>query len=350
MRRYFFFLFLPLLPWSVSAQQFQVTAIGYYNFENLFDTLDTEGVRDTEFSPRGTRKWTADRYQDKLQNLAKVVGELGTELTPDGPAILGVSEIENRSVLEDFVRQEAIADRDYQIIHYDSPDRRGIDVALLYQGKYFQVIGSEVRSPELVDRDGDKVLTRDILHVHGMLGEQELHVLVNHWPSRRGGEKASRPLRNGAARMVRHIADSIWRHSPDAGIIVMGDLNDDPTNESVRKVLRAKAKVSQVGEADFYNPWAAYFKKGFGTLAYRDAWSLFDQILLSPQLLDRQSPDFFFYRADIHNPPYLVQTMGHYRGYPYRTFDFDEYISGYSDHFPVVVYLVRPWQKEAAGQ
>lgn len=333
---------LILLATSAMGQTYQVVAIGFYNFENLFDTLDTPDVADTEFSPDGTRHWTPDRYREKLQNLARVVSEMGSDLTPDGPALLGVAEVENRSVLEDFVRQEAIAGRNYRIVHYDSPDRRGIDVALLYQPKYFQVLGSGARTLNLDQQDGDKLITRDVLHVSGLLDGQEVHVLVNHWPSRRGGEKATRPLRNAAAALNLALADSIRQAYPDAGILVMGDLNDDPVNQSVAKFLKAKPKKNAVKPGEFYNPWTVFFKKGIGTLAYRDAWSLFDQILVSESLLPTSTEKYFFYKAAIYNPSYLVQPIGHYRGYPYRTFDFDEYISGYSDHFPVLIYLVKP--------
>lgn len=324
------------------AQQYQVVAVGFYNLENLFDTIDTPEVLDEEFTPSGPRQWTAERYRDKLSNLARVIGEMGNELTPDGPAILGVAEIENQAVLEDLVREPAIADRGYRIVHYDSPDRRGVDVALLYRPDYFRVIGSQSVRLKIDDLDGKPLISRDVLHVHGELQGQELHVLVNHWPSRRGGEKRSRPLRNAAAALNRALADSIMALSPDAGIIVMGDLNDDPVNESVRKILRGTERAEKVKPGDFYNPWFAYYKKGLGTLAYRDAWSLFDQILISHTLLDKRPDQFHYYRSAIVNRPYLIQPMGHYRGYPYRTFDFDEYISGYSDHFPTVSFLVKP--------
>ncbi len=324
------------------AQQYQVVSCGFYNLENLFDTLDTPNVSDTEFSPNGTRKWTPDRYKEKLANLAKVISELGTELTPDGPVILGVAEVENRSVLEDLVREPAIANRNYQIVHYDSPDFRGIDVAFLYQPKYFTVLSSQAVNMALTNADSGRVVTRDLLHVHGLLDGQELHVLINHWPSRRGGEKATRPMRNAAGSMNQHIADSIRYIHPQAGILIMGDLNDDPVNPSVTRHLKGKADKASVRQDEFYNPWTSYYKKGIGTLAYRDAWSLFDQILVSESLISKQDDKFFFFKASIFNPPYLIQPMGHYRGYPFRTFDFDEYINGYSDHFPVTIYLVRP--------
>lgn len=342
--KYVFSLFLLLGAVVVQAQQYQVVAIGFYNLENLFDTLDTPGVNDAEFTPQGTRQWTGARYQDKLQNLARVIADMGTDLTPDGPALLGVAEIENRAVLEDLVVQPAIAQRRYAIVHYDSPDYRGVDVGLLYRPDYFEVIGSQSVRLHTTNNEGRPLITRDVLHVHGKLQGQELHILVNHWPSRRGGEKASRPLRNAAAALNRALVDSIQARSPQAGIIVMGDLNDDPINESVRKILRSQDKQERTRADEFYNPWHAYYKKGLGTLAYRDAWSLFDQILISHSLLERRKDQFYYFRSAIFNQPYLIQPMGHYRGYPFRTFDFDEYISGYSDHFPTVTYFVKPLQ------
>lgn len=333
------------LPLFAFGQQYQVIAVGFYNLENLFDTLDTPGVNDEEFTPNGTRLWTPDRYRDKLHNLARVISDMGTDLTPDGPAILGVAEIENRGVLEDLARQPAIASRDYHVVHFESPDRRGIDVALLYQPRYFSVLGSQSIRLDIRNDDDEDVITRDILHVHGKLAGQDVHVLVNHWPSRRGGEKATRPLRNAAAKRNRQLVDSIMAIQPDAGFLVMGDLNDDPVNESVRKHLKSKAEAEHTWKGEFFNPWEAYYKKGLGTLAYQDAWSLFDQILISKSLLDKQGDRFSYYKSSIVNKPYLIQPMGNFRGYPFRTFDFDEYISGYSDHFPVVSYFVRPIAK-----
>lgn len=341
MKHFLFLLILGFGPWTM-AQQYQVVACGFYNVENLFDTLDTPGVSDTEFSPDGTRKWTPDRYREKLANLAKVISELGTELTPDGPVILGLAEVENRGVLEDLVREPAIAARNYQIVHYDSPDFRGIDVAFIYQPHYFTVLGSQAINMALTNADSGRVVTRDMLHVHGLLDSQEVHILINHWPSRRGGEKATRPMRNAAGAMNQFIADSLLLLNPKAGVIVMGDLNDDPVNPSVSRHLKGNSDKEIVRSGEFYNPWTALYKKGIGTLAYRDAWSLFDQILVSESLLAKKDNQFFYYKASIFNPSYLIQPMGHYRGYPFRTFDFDEYINGYSDHFPVTIYLVRP--------
>jgi hypothetical protein len=339
------FIFFLVSQISFSQQQYKVACIGFYNLENLFDTVDDTLINDEEFLPEGLRKWTPDVYEEKKRNLARVISELGTELTPDGVAILGVAEIENRFVLEDLVKQPAIVSRNYQVVHHDSPDRRGIDVGLLYQPKYFTVTGSRAIPLLIYSDDGERIYTRDILHVAGLLDGEPLHVLVNHWPSRRGGEAATQPFRNAGALICKNVKDSLLQIDPNAKVIVMGDLNDDPTSPSVKKVLAAKGKKPDVKDGDFFNPMFDYFKKGIGTLAYRDAWSLFDQIILSEGLVDEDQAGFRFYKAQVYNENYLIQKTGQFKGYPYRTFDFDNYIAGYSDHFPVFVYLLKPFAK-----
>lgn len=326
---------------SVAQKKAKVGAVGFYNFENLFDTEDHPEKLDEEFTPTGKRLWTEEIYREKQQNLARVVAELGTELSPDGLAVLGVAEVENRRVLEDFVQQEAIKDRNYQIIHYESPDRRGIDVALLYQSKYYQVTESKAIPLMIYNDAGERVYTRDILLVGGTFDGDPLYILVNHWPSRSGGESATRDYRNAGALRCKEISDSLSVLNPANKVIIMGDLNDDPVSPSVKKIIRAQAQAGRVRPRGFFNPMYEYYKKGFGTLAYRDAWSLFDQILLNYPLVDPQNDGYRFYRAHIHNPSYLIQKKGRYKGYPFRTFDFDNYMGGYSDHYPVYVYLVK---------
>ena len=337
-----FLLFLIILGQAQAQEtQYKVTCVGFYNLENLFDTKDDPATLDEEFTPDGTRRWTEEVYKDKLKNLSRVISELGTDLTPDGVAILGVSEIENRLVLEDLVKEPVIAGRHYQIVHFDSPDRRGIDVGLLYQPKYFKVTGSASLPLMIYGSDGERVYTRDILYVSGLLDGEPLHVLVNHWPSRRGGEAASQPFRNAAAQICKNVKDSLLLENPNAKVIVMGDLNDDPVSPSVKKILAAKGKEKDVFDGDFYNPMLTFFKQGYGTTAYRDAWSLFDQIIISEGLVEQPQAGYRFYKVAVHNKPYLIQRTGQYKGYPFRTFDFDNYIAGYSDHFAVYMYLVK---------
>lgn len=340
--RYIFLLVLFSTASLYSQQSYKIGCIGFYNLENLFDTLDTPDVNDFEFTPEGDNRYTPQVYREKLSHLSNVVAELGLELTPDGVSILGVAEIENRSVLEDFVQQPALKARNYQIVHYDSPDRRGIDVGLLYNPKYYTVTSSSSMPLYLFDTDGDSIFTRDILLVSGLYDGEPLHVMVNHWPSRRGGEAASQPLRNAAALKCKTIADSIMAVDPSAKVLIMGDLNDDPSSPSVREVIQAKRKKEEVKVGGFFNPMYDFYKKGIGTLAYRDAWSLFDQLLISYTFLDGDKRDYQFYKAIVHNPPYLTQKEGAFKGYPFRTYAGNTYLGGYSDHFPVYLFIIKP--------
>jgi len=338
-------LFLPLLLLAAlqagAQQQYKVGAIGFYNFENLFDTLDAPDVRDEEFTPGGSNAWNTEKYLEKLHNLSRVVSELATEVTPDGVSVLGVSEVENRKVLEDFVRQPLVKGRNYQIVHHDSPDERGIDVALLYNPKYFKVLGTKAMPLLIYRENGERDFTRDVLLVSGLYDGEPLHIMVNHWPSRSGGEAASQPFRNAAAMICKNAADSLMQEDPNAKIIIMGDLNDDPTSPSVKKILNAEREKESVRKGGLYNPMYNLFKKGIGTLAYRDAWSLFDQILLSYGLANSKVGGYQYFKVHIHNEPYLLQKSGQFAGYPFRSFGGGAYLGGYSDHFAVYVVLVK---------
>ena len=324
-----------------AEKQYKVACIGFWNFENLFDTKDNPDVRDSEFTPNGRKNYTKEIYNEKQGHLADVISQLGTDMTPDGPAILGVCEIENKGVLEDFVSQKKMAKQNYSIVHYDSPDKRGIDVALLYQPKYFEVTASKNIPLMIYEDKGDRIYTRDILFVSGNFDGEPLHVLVNHWPSRSGGEARSAPRRNAAAALCRSVIDSLQTADPNVKVIVMGDMNDDPSNKSMCKILRAKGKQKKVQQGDLFNPMYDFFKKGIGTTAWRDAWSLFDQIAFSEKLLDKNQKGYFFHKAAVHNKKFMVQKTGQFKGYPLRTFVGDTYKGGYSDHFPVYIYLLK---------
>lgn len=341
MRLSFFFGLLFMASSLFSQDRYEVVHFGFYNFENLFDTIDTKGVRDESFSVNGDLQWNTPKYFEKESHIARVISEIGTKTNKDGLAFFGTAEVENRSVLEDFVKQPAVARRHYKIVHYDSPDQRGIDVALVYQEKYLKVLDSRTYKLTIINANGKEHPTRDILYVHGELLGEPIHILVNHWPSRRGGEAKTQPFRNDAAAICKRISDSIMVENPKAHIVIMGDLNDDPVSPSVKKVIGAKGKINKVKKKGFYNPWIKPYKNGLGTLAYRDAWSLFDQIILSEGWLNPPKNSFKFYKAHVYSPPYLVQKIGKFRGYPYRTFAGGQYIGGYSDHFPVYITAIR---------
>lgn len=324
-----------------AGTRYQVAAVAFYNFENLFDTLDEPYKFDDEFTPTGTNHYTSQVYHQKLHNLATVIEQLGTGLTPDGPALIGTAEIENDRVLQDLIAQPEIRDRQYRFVHFESPDSRGIDVALLYNPKYFRVLKARALYTD-ISKSGEKGgRTRDVLHVVGILADDTVHVFVNHWPSRRGGEAASAPLRAIAAGVSKRIIDSLMAMNPDTKVLLMGDLNDDPTSPSVVKVLGAKGDRKNVKPGGLYNPWAAFLAKGIGTLAYNDAWNLFDQIMLSGGWLNAQDGHWRYYKAEIFSRDFLKENFGRYRGYPHRSFEGSNWLNGYSDHFPVIVYIVK---------
>ena len=336
-------LLLPALFVRLYAQekQYQVVSVGFYNLENLYDTLNDPYRNDEEFLPTGAKNYTGRVYLEKLDRLAEVISKIGTEKTPDGPALLCVSEVENRSVLQDLAKHPLLASRNYRICHYDSPDLRGVDVGLLYNPKYFVPIKSRPLNVPLVSASGYPIKTRDILWVEGYLMGEKVHVFVNHWPSRRGGEEASSHLRQKAASVCKHTLDSILVAEPNAKGFVMGDLNDDPMSPSVKKVLNATGDPAKVTEGRMFNPFEPFYKKGIGTLAWQDSWNLFDQIIFTPAWVATPPQGWFFYKAEVFNRPFLTQKTGNFKGYPLRTYVGNEYQSGYSDHFPVIVYLYR---------
>lgn len=327
------------LPTFSIAQKYSVSGVGFYNVENLFDIVDNDNVNDIDFTPNGKNLWDKNKYEKKIDNISKVINQLGTEINPDGLAVLGLSEIENRGVIEDLVSHKNVSKSNYQIVHYDSPDRRGIDVALIYQPNYFKLSSSK---NFILKLDSDTSFrTRSQLLVSGELQGERIHFIVAHWPSRSGGEKRSNPNRIAAAKLGRSIIDSIQKSEPNAKIIYMGDLNDDPTNESLTKYMLSNGKKNKLKKKELFNPMYEMYKKGIGSLAWRDTWNIFDQLLLTPSLINTNSKELQFYKAKVFNKPFLIQSGGSYKGYPLRTFAGGNYKGGFSDHFPVYLFLVK---------
>lgn len=319
------------------GRSMQVAGIAFYNLENLFDTIpnNPEG-RDVEFTPDGPRQWNGDKYWSKIHNMAYAISQMTTTTTPIGPAIIGVSEIENKSVLDDLVKDPQIRAWNLQVVHHDSPDARGVDVGCLYNPKYFKLENvTNHRTTRIPFR------TRDQMCVVGSLMGQRVAIIVNHWPSRIGGQEKSSPNREAAAMHNVEIADSLWALDPNIGVIIMGDLNDDPQDKSVAKVLGAKKDAKKVGSHDFFNPWWKKLDDGIGTLAYKSQWNLFDQIILSGNLVNTSENKWHFYRADVLNKDFLRDTEGNRQGYPLRTYSGGSFLNGYSDHFPTEVMLIR---------
>ena len=346
-----------LLPALAQDRQYNLYGVMFYNLENLFDTINTNGTYDLEFSPAGSRQWNHEKYWQKQHNMASAIAQITTPGTPDGPAIIGVSEIENITVLQDLVRQPELKSRRYQIVHHDSPDRRGVDVGLLYNPRLFKVLNVtnqrlEKRYFEELDYEdlySENFRTRDQLCVTGMLAGDKVSVLVNHWPSRLGGQEQSSYLREAAAEMARQTIDSLLNDDPHQGIIFMGDLNDDPQDPSCAKVLKGRRDIKDVDDYDdVYNPWWKILDRGIGTLAYKGGWNLFDQIMMTgffTKYYDKkEKPQLTFLRAEVLNREFLKTREGDRQGYPLRTYSGGVFLNGYSDHFPTIIYLAKEVQ------
>lgn len=347
--KYLYLLIFSLFFISVNAQKngsknFKIRTVAFYNLENLFDTINDPTKLD-EKSPIMEMKAgrRAKAYRSKIDNMAKIISLLGNEKTNTSPAIVGVCEVENKTVLEDLVANKQLKNKRYGIIHYESPDSRGIDVALLYQKRYFKPIDSKSYELELTGDDGEPYATRDQLLVTGLLDDEVIHLIVNHWPSRRGGEQKSRPSREKAAALNLKIIEDVKKEYPNPKVIIMGDFNDDPNNSSLKKVLKTKAKKSKLRNGDIYNPMDNMFKRGLSTLGYRDNINLFDQIILTSSLVTAKKDyrNYKLYKANIYNPRYMTQKVGRYKGYPFRSWSDGMFTGGYSDHYPVYIYLLK---------
>lgn len=347
-RRLLYLLLIIFFTNSLQAQEkeYKINTIAFYNLENLYDTIDDPDVFDHQNPIGGMAEGEAARvYPLKIKNLAKVIADIGTDKSGYPPAVLGVCEIENYKVLEDLINHPRLSPYNYGIVQYDSPDLRGIDVALLYRKDVFRVIYSKPHEVKIYsDSDPTKRrFTRDVLHVVGMLDGEEMHFLINHWPSRSGGEKKSRPNRVRAAKVAKEVIDSVQRKKPNAKIMLMGDLNDGVYNESVKEVLETKRYKDELKlPTDLFNPYENIFYEGIGTIAWRDSWDLFDQIIISqPLTIDDDFSSYRLYQAGVFNPPYLRNPRGRWKGYPFRSFVNEAWTNGYSDHFPVYIYLIK---------
>ncbi|TRZ47226.1 endonuclease/exonuclease/phosphatase family protein [Robertkochia marina] len=332
---------------TVSAQEstpsFRMMA--FYNVENLFLPNNEEASPDTYVFNRSS--WDEVKYQNKIDAIARVIVSLGNEWGLTGPDILGVAEVENIKVLNDLKLQSLLSGQTYDVVHFDSPDHRGIDVALLYKRASFIPVRSQRRPLILRLPEGQIIRSRDVLVVTGYFGPDLIHILVNHWPSRRGGSERSDYLRREAAQLNRVIIDSISRLYSNPFIITMGDFNDDPTSNSIYNILGGREAGFITPYHNLINPMLPLFRKGFGSLAYRDNWHLFDQILMSRPAFSEVQATYTFHQAGIYMPSWLKTDQGRYKGYPFRTYIGNSYQGGYSDHFPV--YLIFK-SKESLGK
>ncbi len=308
-------------------------AIAFYNVENFFDTLDNPHKIDNDFTPEGKYHYGQRVYEQKLHNIATVVQSMDNGKSP---AIIGLAEVENATVLRDLARQPELRRSAYKYVWYDGPDIRGINVALMYNPDYFHMLGSQPLNVDLSSIQ-KRSLTRDVLYVRGVLAGDTVHILVNHWPSRRGGVAKSNPKRAIAARVNKAVVDGILEQNPNARIIVMGDFNDNPDDPSLTKVLQSSGKVPASRSHKLYNPFAKLYSDGLGTEVYRHVWNLFDQIIISSGMLQTDSK-LKFESANIYKPKFIQETYKGHVGEPHRSFKGSHWIKGYSDHYPVVIY------------
>ncbi len=344
MRKQFFMLLMLVLVCTAASAQTKLNgyAVGFYNLENLFDYTHDEGKNDYEFLPDGSYHWNEMKYTHKLHNMARVLSEMGTDKIPDGCAFIGVSEVENAHCLTDLVAQPALKARGFKFCHIEGPDRRGVDCALLYNPKYFTVKDVKLVPyvPELAKDSTFK--TRGFLTVSGELADEHVTVIVCHWPSRFKGSF----YRETAGKEVHALKDSLLRDDPNVKVFVMGDMNDDPTNKSMHEGLGAKEDIDKVKAGEMYNPWYNTLVLGHtGTLKYNGSWNLFDQIVMTPNLLNQNGKKDFttlkYISHQIFRRDYLFQDTGKYKGNTKRTTAGGVWLDGYSDHLPVVVYLAK---------
>lgn len=307
--------------------------IGFYNLENLFDTENDPLTNDDDFTTEGELNWHSGRYERKLYKLGKAISTIGYSASKKAPVLMGLAEVENATVVTHLMDSQHLKNIDFAKIHYDSPDKRGIDTALIYQERFFEPFSSTVEPVLIFDENGERDFTRDILHVEGKLNGELMHILVNHWPSRREGEAETRYKRIEAAKTVHKIVNKIKAEEEDPAIIIMGDFNDDPFSVSIKEHLLTP---------DFYNPMETLlhpFQQG--SLQHKQQWNLFDQIIFSNNFFDFKHGTHAFANADIFDDEFITNFHGHLKGTPFRTYTGRKYLGGFSDHFPVYVQLKK---------
>ncbi|MDC7995138.1 endonuclease/exonuclease/phosphatase family protein [Altibacter sp. HG106] len=302
-----------------------VYSVAFYNLENLFDTEDDPRTLDDDFTKESPRAWNEKRYHKKLKKLGKVITQIGYDDIQHPPVIVGIAEVENEKVVQDLIASKYLRKKGYDYVHFDSSDERGIDTALLYRSNYFSVTKATTHTLYVENEPGVRDFTRDILHVEGMLHGHRLHLLVNHWPSRRQGAEETSYKRVAAAEKNLEILSEITQQDPLAKCVVMGDFNDDPQSESLKTLTRGT----------LFNPMETLLTREAGSLTHRGAWNLFDQILITYNFLQAHQNEFRFEQAKIFNKKSLQEFTGKYKGSPFRTYAGTKYLGGMSDHFPV---------------
>ncbi|CAA0181379.1 Endonuclease/exonuclease/phosphatase family protein [Tenacibaculum maritimum] len=311
----------------LSKNKENIHTVAFYNVENLFDISNDLSKMDDDFTIKGRRRWSVKRYKKKVKNISTVLAKIGIEKSLYPPSLVGLVEIENKGVLLDMIHHPKLRECFYNFVHYDSPDERGIDVALLYDKRFFELLASKKIPLILRYSSGGRDYTRDILLVKGKLKGELVYILVNHWPSRAVG-KENGSKRMEASKLLNTVVSNIREEDMDAKIIIMGDFNDNPTDDSIKRIV----------QNNFYNPMEDLHQKGKGILTYKGNWHLFDQIIISKSLLEKNE-SFCFKGVDVFNKKWLRVFEGKLKGSPFRTYAGARYKGGFSDHFPVCAYF-----------
>ncbi|MFZ6052641.1 endonuclease/exonuclease/phosphatase family protein [Halocola ammonii] len=318
-------------PTSNSIQKAKDFGVLFYNVENLFDTENDPAIDDDEFLPEGEKKYTEERFRKKLEDLSRVIAEGSPG---DLPAIIGLCEVENKLVVQQLISESNLAGRNYKIVHKDSPDGRGIDVALVYDADLFEVAAEDFYTVEIPF--AERPATRDILHAELKSGDESLHVFVNHWPSRYGGQEKSEPKRLAAAEALRKEVDQIRKQDPEANMLMMGDFNDYPINKSVVEVMEANTDST----SGLYNMMATLHEAGLGTYNYRGEWGALDQFWVSSSMLmDEESFSTSTSDVEIIKKEWMLYINEAGEAYPSRTYGGPNYYGGFSDHLPIYIRL-----------
>lgn len=339
------FLFLFLTVISCAQEKDNYIFIGHWNLENLFDTIDDPKVEDEEFLPGGEKDWNNERLEKKVYNISRVIRTMNNG---NGPDVLGVCEVENKNVINKMVA-DFLSDLNYKVAHLESPDERGIDNALIFDSSRFKLISNEGLRVDL----GSGGETRLILHTTLLFEEKDtIHFYVNHWPSRRGGEQESEWRRVRAASVLRKSVDEILNKNNSAKIIIVGDFNDEPNDESILNQLRAQpllcdsidvSNMQEDNDADLFNIAHQDWSNGHGSFMYQQDFNMLDQIIISKDLLVGNDINYECGTFEVYKHQLMVTRTGKFKDAPFPTYGGNRYLGGYSDHFPVIAkfYLKR---------
>lgn len=337
--------YLLILLWfnffGQEKKQYKICTIAFYNLENAFDTINDPNTYD-EYSPiLQTKQSKSEVYWNKLNNLATVLTQIGSNKNSQAPSVIGVCEVETSRVLDDLITTKPFKDLIFDYVHIESEDWRGSDVALLYNPQHFQPTNYKGHQLWAFSYEGYRVKTRNILRIDGYLQDEPISFIVVHWPSQRSGTEKTKHLRIAAAELTKKVVQEIKAEIPNQKIVVMGDFNLDPQTDYFNEILSIDSN-KKTKETDLINPFIKLYKKGHGSIGFRDNLHLYDQILISKSLANKNFETFGFYEAGIYNPSFLINKKGRYKGYPFRSWGTNnQFTNGYSDHYPVYIYLLK---------